>query len=522
MWAFAGASLLLIVGTSLASGILLTCFAPDASGSGIPQVKLAFWKDFGFIPWRIFWVKFIAGVLAIGGGASLGREGPTVQLSAAAASKFSSFLGVAKTGRRRPAAAGAAAGLAAAFNTPLAAIAFVLEEILGDLNSVLLGSVVVAAVLGAFTVHAILGSHPAFELPAVESSTWHGRALVPLVAILAALFGVCFQVCALGLRNLFQTSRLGKIPAWMRPALGAFCTWIIGTGVFLGTGHLGIFSVGYGDLTDCLQGRLLGYIPLILLLGKFTGTVFSYGSGGCGGIFAPSLFLGAMTGGAVQAAARTAGLPLSGEDGLLLEVVGMSASLGAIVRAPFTSILIVFEMTREFSIVPALLVSGIVSQAISRFVLPHGFYEQILADDGHLLRTVMPPRDFREWQNYPVSAIANFAPVVLRSTGETELRAAFAEHPFARFIHQADNEPPGLVVRSEALAAFASAQPVPVRSMASCLRTDPTQEVQNKLVESAHGIIAILDRDHGTVVGLLTLHDILRAQQNLVSQHENE
>ena len=519
--AFAAASLFTIVGTSLAAGLLLTFGAPEAAGSGIPQVKLAFWKDFGFIPGRILWVKFLAGVLSIGGGGSLGREGPSVQLSAAAASNFSSLLGVAKTGRRRSSAAGAAAGLAAAFNTPLAAIAFVLEEILGDLNSVLLGSVVVAAVLGAFVVHAILGSHPAFALPPVDASNWRSQALVPAAALLAALVGVCFQACSLGLRQSFRHSQLKVVPPWLRPVCGALCTWVIGCSIFGYTGRLGIFSVGYGDLADTLQGRLFGFIPLILLVGKFAATVFSYGSGGCGGIFAPSLFLGAMSGCAVQEAARAAGLSLGHDDGLLLEVVGMSACLGAVVRAPFTSILIVFEMTREFSIVPALLVGGILSQALSRLVLPYGFYEQVLHEDGHVLGTVMPPRDFREWQNYPVSAIANFQPVILHSLDPGDLRAVLDRHPFARFIYQTGDDAPRLVLRQELLNHPEGGPEPRLDNLPTTLRSDPTQQVQNKLVESAHGMVAILDREQGAVVGLLTLHDILRAQQNLVTQSEN-
>jgi chloride channel protein, CIC family len=518
--AFAVSSFLMLTVTSLASGWLLHQFAPEAAGSGIPQAKLDFWKDFGFIPWRILWVKFIAGVLAIGGGASLGREGPTVQLSAAAASNFSGFLGVAKTGRRRPTAAGCAAGLAATFNTPLAAIAFVLEEILGDLNSVLLGSVVVAAVLGAFCVHAILGSHPAFALPTVEKMTWRGQAFVPAAAVLAALVGVCFQFCALGLRRQFRSSWLRHIPAWTRPASGAVGTWVTGCIIFFATGRLGIFGIGYGDLTAGLNGELFGLVPVLLLPGKFTATVFSYGSGGCGGVFAPSLFLGAMAGGVVQEAALAMGVPLGPDDRLLLEVVGMSASLGSVVRAPFTSILIVFEMTREFSLVPSLLVAGVLSQALSRFILPHGFYEQVLADDGVVLNTVMPPRDFREWQNYPVSAIANFQPVVLDSLEPDALREVLGEHPFAKFLYQPDDEPPSVVLRADMERSLAGgAAPPASHTIPVCLRSDLISRVQDELVASGQGIVAVLDRENGAAVGLLTLHDILRAQQNLAAQH---
>jgi chloride channel protein, CIC family len=116
-WNFAWSSFCVIVGTSLVSGLLLNRVAPEAAGSGIPQLKLAFWKDFGYVPWRVAWVKFIAGVLAVGGGASLGREGPSVQLASTVASNLSGMLGTAKTGRRRASAAGAAAGLARALSS---------------------------------------------------------------------------------------------------------------------------------------------------------------------------------------------------------------------------------------------------------------------------------------------------------------------------------------------------------------------------------------------------------------------
>jgi CIC family chloride channel protein len=516
---FVLASFGVVMTTSLASGFLLARFAPDAGGSGIPQMKLAFWKDFGFIPWRVAWVKFFAGILAVGGGASLGREGPSVQLGGTVASNLSGVLGTAKTGRRRAAAAGAAAGLAATFNTPLAAIAFVLEEILGDLNSSLLGSVVVAAVLGAFVVHAILGSHPAFALPTVEASTWGGQFLVPFVALAAGFVGVLFQKMALGLRVAFRDTRLNRVPSWARPAFGAFFSWAIGVIVFLVYGRLGIFSLGYDDLVSGLSGQVLGSAAVVLLLGKMAATVCSYGGGGCGGVFAPSLFLGAMTGCVLDQLFRLLGMPLSGDDRLLLMIIGMSSCLGAVVRAPFTPILIVFEMTREFSLVPALLVGGVLSQALSRWLLPHGFYEQVLEDDGHVLSRLMPPRDFREWERYPVSAIANYQPAVLHELDEPSLKVALETFRYSRLLYQQDRQPPGLVLQKEAHEAVINGHAVPVHAAPTCLRTDAIVKVQRQLVDSIHGIVVVLDQDAGQAIGLVTLHDLLRAQQNFAAQH---
>jgi CIC family chloride channel protein len=518
-WNFVWASFCVLVGTSLASGLLLSAVAPEAAGSGIPQLKLAFWKDFGYVPWRVAWVKFIAGVLAVGGGSSLGREGPSIQIGSTVASNLSGFLGTAKTGRRRASATGAAAGLAATFNTPLASIAFVLEEILGDLNSPLLGSVVVAAILGAFAVHAFIGTHPAFDLPSVQSDTWRGRVLIPIVALLATGVGLVFQKGALGLRQAFRASSLSRIPAFLHPAVGSIFTWAIGTAVFLSCGRLGVFSLGYGDLADSLNGGTLGWLPLVLLVAKLAATIFSYGSGGCGGVFAPSLFFGAMTGCATEECFHALGVPMTGDDRLLLSIIGMSACLGAVVRAPFTSILIVFEMTREFSLIPALLVGGILSQALCRRLEPIGFYERVLKDDGHSLDTVMPPRDFREWASYPVSAICNYQPALLPDLEKATLENAVAKFPYTRFVHQVEEQPPGIVLRDDIALALKQMRAVPIHASPTCLRSDSIEHVQRQLVDSLHGIVLVLERDAGRVAGLVTLHDLLRAQQGFAAQH---
>jgi CIC family chloride channel protein len=516
---FAASSFAVMMSTSLISGYLMANFAPAAAGSGIPQVKLAFWKDFGFIPWRVGWVKLIAGVLAIGGGASLGREGPSVQLAAATASNLSGLMGTAKTGRRRATAAGAAAGLAATFNTPMAAIAFVLEEILGDLNNSLLGSVAVAAVLGAFVVHAFLGANPSFVLPAVTAATWNGLLLVPLTALVASAVGVLFQWGALGLRSSFRTSNLQRVPGWARPACGAFLTWILGTSVFLCFGHLGVFALGYDDVVAGLNGQLLGTVALVLLITKLAGTIFSYGSGGCGGIFAPSLFFGAMAGCVVEEFFRALGMGMSGDDRLLLMIIGMSSCLGAVVRAPFTSILIVFEMTQEFSLIPALLIAGVFSQALCRWLEPIGFYDKVLEQDGHDLNLVVPPRDFHEWERYPVSAIANYQPAVIGELDRATLEAALKQFPFERLLYQHEGLSPGIVLRREAEQTMASGQPVVVHEAPSCLRGTSIGEVQRLLVESTHGVVIVLDHDAGKVVGLVTLHDLLRAQQHFAASY---
>ena len=214
-------SFVTIVSASLIVGWLLNSLAPTAAGSGIPQVKLNFWKEFGYAQKRIAPVKFIAGVICIGGGQSLGREGPTVQIGSNLASTIAGWLGVTKQNRRAASAAGAAAGLAAAFNAPLASVAFVLEEIIGDLNSRSLGPVLVAAVIGAFIVHALIGAQPAFILPHIDEPTWRAYLLMPPTALLASLSGVVFHKGALSLRRRIKNSS----PGWVMPLAGGLITW---------------------------------------------------------------------------------------------------------------------------------------------------------------------------------------------------------------------------------------------------------------------------------------------------------
>ncbi len=507
--------LLVILSTSLLVGYLLNRFAPEASGSGIPQLKLAFWKEFGVVPWRVVWVKFIAGVLSIGGGCSLGREGPSVQLAGGLASNLAGLLGEAKQRRRMAAAAGAAAGLAAAFNTPLAAVTFVLEEIIADLNSVLLGSVLLASVIGAFVVHAFIGRQPAFALSGVESPTWLVYVLTPLVAAAAALIGTIFQKWTMRLRS--GRKRFPRVPAWTRPSLGGLLTWVLGSGVFLTTGHLGVFSLGYDDLSSGLGLHLSWQTAGILLSAKLLATVFCYGLGGCGGIFSPTLCLGGMCG-VCLAGLWSLAVPLTGPDQVTLAVVGMSACLGAVVRAPVTAILIVFEMTHEFSLVPALMVAALVSQAISRKLNRYSFYEEILVQDGHRLEHVVPPRDLQSWQQLPISAIANFRPVAVHDQSLMEIQQVLKAHPYQRFPVIQNDQAVGILTRKEAEAALAEQRPPKIDPLVTCLRHQSIRELQRKLIDSPSLMAVVLDEPGGKVLGVVTLHDLLRAEVAIASQ----
>jgi len=501
-------SFAVIVGSAMISGRLMTSYCREAAGSGIPQLKLAYWKDFGLVPWRAVWVKFCAGALAIGGGSSLGREGPSVYLAGGLASNLAGWLGEPKQNRRPATAAGAAAGLAAAFNTPLAAVTFVLEEIIEDLNSRWLGSVLLASVIGALVVHGLVGKQPAFRLGSITSPAWPVYLLTPVVAALAAVAGAAFQKLTLRLRR--ERAQLVRIPPWLLPSVGALITWLLGISVFAATGLLGVFSLGYDDLSAGINGQLTWKLAAFLLATKLAATVACYGLGGCGGVFSPTLFFGGMCG--ILIGDLAAGpFHLSAADQTILAVVGMSGCLGAVVRAPVTGILIVFEMTHEFALVPALMLGALVSQAVARRLTSENLYDALLEQDGHHLEHVIPPRDMHSWQLLPVSAVANFQPVSATDLAPDVVRELMRAHPYRRFPVTQDGRVTGVLTREGAEAALSAGQPVKPEAAVTCLPNRTIGELQRLLIDSSMLFVVIVSRE-GRLVGVVTLHDLLRAE----------
>ncbi len=506
-------SFVVISVTSAAAGLLMQKFSPRSAGSGVPELKAAYWKDLGFLQLRSVIVKFIGGILTLGGGTSLGREGPSVFVGGGLASNVAAAMGIPKTGRRPPAATGAAASLAAAFNTPLAAITFVLEEMLNnEFGSRVLGGVVLAAVLGALIVQAFLGRQPAFTLPTVEGVTWLMYVILPLVAAVASLIGVAFQTLTLSLRS--RVRERSRLPAWLRPLCGALVTWALGCAVFLVNGHTGVFGLGYNDLSLALNNKLVWQVAGVLVIAKFAATVASYGWGGCGGIFSPTLFLGGMTGLFFAGIAGT-WLPLTVADKIVLAAVGMSACFNAVVRAPLTALLIVFEMTHQFSMVPALMFCSIVSQAIARLGGRHNFYDALLLQDGHELIRIKPPRDLESWQHLPVSEIARTRPVMLPDLQRTTMTKFLEKYPYARFPLLVDGKVSGIVTRRDMKTALAANGTPNVSPPVLCDPSQSVREVSRLLMESASGIVLIRDDSAGEIRSVVTLHDLLRAEAGL-------
>lgn len=364
----------------LVAGLGLRYWAPGAVGSGIPQVKYAYARHAGRVPMRDAIGKFVLAVLQIGSGASLGREGPTVQICAGVSSQLGRWGRLSRQNRRRMASVGVAAGIAAAFNAPIAAVTFTLEEIVGDLDQTMLSGVIVAAAVAAVVERTILGPHPvlevlrAYSLTSARSLLWYA-----VLGGLSALVSVAFTDSLLGLRGWFKG--LERIPKWAHPAMGGAVTGglaVIGLW-WLRTG--GVAGGGYATLGRALVGSLPLKVLMGLCLLKLLATVFSYSSGGVGGIFAPALFIGATLGGAIGYV-DVAVFHHPAEEIGAFAVVGMGAVFAGIIRAPMTSVLIIFEMTGGYGLVLPLMVANMSAYALARHYRRTPIYEALLLQDG--------------------------------------------------------------------------------------------------------------------------------------------
>src|SRR5690606_23430837 len=198
--------------------------------------------------------------------------------------------------------------------------------------------------------------------------------------------------------------------------------------------------------------------------------------------------------GAALAGLASLVLPLSGADQVTLAVVGMCACLGGVVRAPVTGILIVFEMTHEFALVPALIVSALVSQSLARWINRENFYEEVLAQDGHNLQRIAPPRSLRTWMELPAARIANFSPVVATDLSADALRNLLNTHRHERFPVVIDGKLEGVIERRATEAALKDGRAVPVEPVAACTADTPLREVQSRLIESPGQLEVVLDQ----------------------------
>lgn len=358
-------------------------YAPEASGSGIPHLEAVLHR-FRKLDWkRVLPVKFFGGIIAIGSGLALGREGPTVQMGGAIGDATSRWLKSTERERLTLISSGAGAGLAAAFNAPLSGLIFVLEEVRRDFQPIVFGAAFVAAVIADIIARIGAGQFSVFAVPSYPVPPLASLPIFAVLGILAGLLGVLFN------RGLLSTIQwYTRIPARYSLLAAAVTGGLVGLAgwfspLLIGSGH--------ALAESALQGELvLIAIPAFFLV-RFLLTVSSYGTGAPGGIFAPLLVLGALIGLAVGQIAHAL-WPAIAPIPAAFAVVGMAAYFTAIVRAPLTGIMLIIEMTGNYHQMLPLLVSCFCAYAVAEYLKDLPIYEALLERDlkrggvGHLLK----------------------------------------------------------------------------------------------------------------------------------------
>lgn len=357
------------------SGYLTTRKFPTTAGSGIPGVKVALSVFHGKLPFKNTIAKFVTSVLSLSSGFSLGREGPTVAIAAGIGSFFGDYFHLTKKRVRALVAVGSAGGIAAAFATPMAAVVFTLEEVVGDLNEKMLGSIVISSVVASVVGQYLMGNRNSYFTELHYTLNDPRELLMYLcVGIMAALVGTLWVKSVLKYRALsikiFKGHKLTIITLTFFAIVGfSFINPAV-----LGSGH--------GTIEEALLSLILDWkVLLSLLILKFIATTMSYGSGISGGLFMPTLLMGAILGALVGTAFKIFFPEIAANSGAFA-IVGMGAFFATVIRAPFTSIIMVFELTRDYNIILPLMISNIVSYLLASRIHQGSIYENISEQDG--------------------------------------------------------------------------------------------------------------------------------------------
>ena len=367
------------VAGSLAVGYLLFRYFPNARGSGVPQTKAALYAREGRITIRTVFGKFFCTSATLASGIPLGREGPSVQVGAGIASVLGRFLGLRPEKVKALLPVGAAAAIAAAFNTPLAAVLFALEEVVGDLNAPVIGSVVLASATAWLILRLLLGNNPLFKVPQYQLVHPAEFGVYAVLGVAGGIVSAAFTKLLLGMRQRFL--KLLKKTLWFQPVAGGVLVGLLGWLVPQ------VLGVGYGYVGEALNGKMAFNLMALLVLLKLVAVTTSYASGNAGGIFGPALFIGAMLGGCVGTLAHDL-FPAHTATPGAYALVGMGAAFAGIVRAPMTSVLMIFEMTQNYAVIVPLMISNLVSLFIASRLQREPIYEALAIQDGiHLPST---------------------------------------------------------------------------------------------------------------------------------------
>ena len=507
-------------------------FAKEAKGHGVPEVMQALILHGGRIRARVAAAKIVASALCIGTGGSAGREGPIVQVGSALGSTIGQILSLSDERIRNMVACGAAAGIAATFNAPIAGVIFAIEVLMSGLQVRAFGNVVIAAVSSSIVSRIFLGASPAFAVPTYGLVSPLSLILYLLLGLLSALVGVMF------IRMLdFSERRFDAwdFPQFFKPAVGACGLGITGVIYMLILNGYGLpspqenngllnamphmYGSGFGVIETAIQGNGSFWLLLALVFLKPIATSFTLGSGNSGGVFAPSLFIGAMFGATMGQIFEILFPSISGSSGAYA-LVGMAAVFAATARAPLTAILIVFEMSNDYLIILPLMVAGISACYFAQWIHPESIYTLKLSKRGIRFSE---GRDMDIMQGVKVNEVMKVHPKTIHKDRPlTELFALFQESNLLGFpVMKDDSKLYGIVTlqdlhRAQSNEGFSSrnmtVEDVAIVDPITIFPDEPIWVAIQKMAPRDLARLPVVSRDGtGKLLGVISRSDILRA-----------
>lgn len=372
----------------LVIAVLTRYVFPAVRGSGVNQTKAALYIHNGYISTRTMIGKFLLCSLAIGSGFSTGPEDPSLQIGAACASLISRRIGLSREKLRIFAPVGAAAGLAAAFNAPISAILFVIEEVIGQWTAGVLGSIVLAAVSAVVVARWFWGPEPMFRIPSIALRDPRELLAYAVLGLVGGIASLIFAKALGYLRPLLRRQRQWNV--MLQPAAAGFIVGCIG---YFGLPE--VMGAGYAGIDQAMHGQFTFKVLLLLAAFKIIATTFSFSSGSPGGVFAPTLFVGAMLGAAVGSFEKHYFPTLTGSIGSYA-LVGMGVLFAAFLRAPLTSVFMILEVSGNYSIILPVILANTIAYLFARVLQPVPIFELFTQQDGLYLPSMEEQREESE------------------------------------------------------------------------------------------------------------------------------
>jgi CIC family chloride channel protein len=511
-----GGQLRLVIAPA-AAGIVIAILSrwvfPNVRGSGVNQTKAAMYIHNGYISFRTVVGKFFLSALAIGSGHSLGPEDPSLQIGAGVASVISRRIGLSRERLRIFAPVGAAAGLAAAFNAPISAILFVIEEVIGTWSSAVLGSIVLSAISSVVIARWFWGAEPMFRIPAISLRDPRELLAYAFLGLVGGLASLIFAKALGYLRPRLR--RLSPNAQMFQPAIAGLL--VGGIGYF---GFAQVMGPGYSAIDQAMHGQFAWKLLLALAVLKIVATTLSFSSGTPGGMFAPTLFVGAMLGAAVGSLEKVFLPHLTGSIGSYA-LVGMGVLFAAFLRAPLTSVFMVLEVSGNYSIIMPVILANTIAYLLSRSLQPIPIFEIFTHQDGLDLPSMEERReeselhleDALEPYNKPTFLGTQTPIAILKMMQETVAAVALIQCADLRWYAARLEE-----IQTLAAAPADSEAPPSIESHLGKERTPslfPDQPLDTALQPlSRWPLLPITNRSkRGSLEGIITLESVLKRYQ---------